>query len=184
MGLSSLALTKWYNYKEGAQKVISKEQIASYEQMGIAALLPGMQFMVERMQKELDAMKLQLAGLQNGRDQVTPLGQFLRAEDSSVRKMMQKRGRPGRSRRSSGWPDDPEERKVESARRRAVSLAKQKAKQKEKELPAQNKDSPKHEAWVKKLRASQRRYWNNLTATEKKNRIAKLTAARRKQKAA
>lgn len=39
---------------------------ATYTQMGMAALLPGMQHMIELMQSHLDELRAQLAALQNG----------------------------------------------------------------------------------------------------------------------
>jgi hypothetical protein len=72
-----------------------------YEQMGIAALLPGMTYAIEVMQKQVDEMRAQLTGSINGDDPVK-----------------RKVGRPaGAAGNRAGWSDDPEERKVEAQRR-------------------------------------------------------------------
>jgi hypothetical protein len=78
--------------------------------MGIAALLPGMQYMIERMQGQLDEMRAHLSNLQNGHAAQTVK-------------------RPCKANRTSGWPTDPEERKAEGARRMAVRMGKAKPKQ-------------------------------------------------------
>jgi hypothetical protein len=78
--------------------------------MGIAALLPGMQFMLDRMQAELDAMRDHLAVLQQG-------------ESTDSSRKNPKRVAGGRS----GWSSDPEERSREMRRRRALSKRKKQA---------------------------------------------------------
>jgi hypothetical protein len=84
-------------------------ETTDYAQMGIAALLPGMQYMIERMQSQLDEMRAHLSNLQNGHAAQTVK-------------------RPRKANRTSGWPTDPEERKAEGARRMAVRMGKAKPK--------------------------------------------------------
>jgi hypothetical protein len=76
-------------------------ETTSYAQMGMAALLPGMQHMLELMQAQLDDFRRQLQGLQNP---------------------VRKRGRPRKQAAEPskfGWSDDPEERSREMRRRMA-----------------------------------------------------------------
>ena len=76
--------------------------ISKYEQMGLAALLPGMQHMIDCMQAELDRMRSELASMQNG-------------AEPAKRKYTPRA--PALAKTASGWPTDPEERKREMARR-------------------------------------------------------------------
>lgn len=75
-----------------------------YAAMGVAALLPGMQYMVEIMQTKLDEMRTLLAHAQNGATRT-------RAKKSAGAQ--------------SGWAGmTPEERSIEMKRRQAVARAK------------------------------------------------------------
>ena len=131
-----------------------------YMQMGIAALIPGMQRMIELMQQELDRMRAKLAAAQSG-------------EPTPVTVELKTLGRPkGRKSKSNkgGWPADPLDRAKEQARRKGVAEAKREA--------AEQEDSPKkrkarkpgnthprdanhkgHKAWLAKLRKSQKLAW-------------------------
>jgi len=85
----------------------------TYAQMGMAALLPGMQHMIELMQAEFDELKQYLAGLQNSEP-----------------------GKVGKPAGKSGWPDDPAERSAEMKRRMAVAKGLAKAKQPKPQQPS------------------------------------------------
>lgn len=125
----------------------------AYARIGLAAMLPGMQHMIELMQAELDRMRRMLTGLQ---------------ETPAKKKM----GRPRKVKSSepevfrSGWPADPEERKLEMRRRVAKRGQKAKA-----------------EAKSAKLSKLARERWNNMSAREKKAKLKKMTAARYGKKA-
>jgi hypothetical protein len=86
-----------------------KSETPTYAEMGIAALLPGMQHMLTLMQGQLDEMRATLANLQNGGARKKKLGRP-----------------PGTNAKSSasGWPADPEERSREMKRRMAVAAEK------------------------------------------------------------
>jgi hypothetical protein len=81
--------------------------MTTYQQIGIAAMLPGMQHMITLMQAELDSLRAQLGEIQEPAGAGRPAGS---------------KAAPGRS----GWPDDPEERSAEMKRRKAVAEAKKK----------------------------------------------------------
>jgi hypothetical protein len=132
----------------------SKNENATYAQMGVAALLPGMQFMIDRMQAELDTMRTLLTGLQE--------------DGGSV-----KRGRPAKSRvNHMGWPADPEERKAEMRRRMKVRAAK-------KATHPRDPNHPEHEQWVAKMSAATKKRWGKLSVRAKKERLARMQAGRK-----
>lgn len=80
------------------------DELRSYAQMGMAAMLPGMEYALELMQRQINEMRAGLAHLQD-------LDKYAR-------------NAPKPKRRSSGWPDDPEERKKEMQRRQRVARKK------------------------------------------------------------
>ena len=86
---------------------------ATYEQMGIAALLPGMQHALEIIQGQIDHMRARLAELQGGEAAPRKVGRPKKTVNSPAAK--------------SGWPDDPEERSREMKRRQAVAREKRAA---------------------------------------------------------
>jgi hypothetical protein len=79
---------------------------ASYEMMGIAATIPGLQHAAQVIQDELDSLRARLAALQAG-------------EENPQRRRGRPRGTATDGEIRSGWPADPEERKREMARRMA-----------------------------------------------------------------
>jgi hypothetical protein len=120
-----------------------------YAQMGLAAMLPGMVHMLEMMQTEVDNMRTQLAALQ---------GQAAMGSQPKRRT-----GRPrGISKGLSGWPADPEERKLEMQRR----MAKWKVKQ------------PQKESALSKQR---KRAWAALSPAKRKARLAAMQAGKKTQ---
>jgi hypothetical protein len=116
----------------------------TYEAMGIAATIPGLQRAAEILQQELNALREQLAALQNGaappkRKQERPLRQ-------------DRAPHPGPAQGKGGWSDDPAERSQEMARRVRVIKLK--------------------EEWLKK--AANRRKWERASHTERKEIVAGL----------
>ena len=93
-----------------------KTGITKYEKAGMAALLPGLQFIVEQIQAQIDELRVAIAGAE-------------RADiPESIVPIKPKRGRgrpPGSKNRTTryGWSTDPEERKVEMARRMTLAKA-------------------------------------------------------------
>lgn len=96
---------------------------STYAQMGMAALIPGMQYMIDQMQAQLDELRTRLAAMQEG-------------NAASLKPLNQKRrGRPPKDekfeRRSKAaaavWAKmTPEQRSAEMKRRQAKGAAKQK----------------------------------------------------------
>lgn len=124
-----------------------------YATMGVAALLPGMQYMCEIMQAKLDEMRAMLAHAQgNG---AAP-----------------KRGRPPKSespRGGASWGGlTPEERSTEMKRRQRVGA------QKRAEAEAEAARASKKAM----LSAARKRQWDSLSKAQQKARTAKMTAGR------
>lgn len=126
----------------------------TYAQMGMAALLPGMQHMLELMQAHLDDFKQQLAELQEPGHRPV--------------------GRPPGSTRAAGargaWAGmTAEERNVEMKRRRDVARGLAKGK------PRRNpvKDSA--------LSLERKQQWAALSPKERKRRLAAMRAGKEKQ---
>lgn len=85
-----------------------------FAQMGIAALLPGVQYVIDQMQTLLDSMKEGLSALQNGTVQPRP-----RRQPAVERKPGEKGWNKG------GWASlSPAERKLEGRRRLKVGRMK------------------------------------------------------------
>jgi hypothetical protein len=140
-----------------------------FAQMGIAALLPGMRYLIELMQKAYDERRDLLGVLQEGIETVAPTKPKLGRPPGSVNK-------PGT--KSSGWPDDPEERKTEMLRRMAVRKQNAGAVS---SSPA-HKDHPDHERWVENIRKAQKQAWKKKTPAQKKAWQEAMLAGRAKGK--
>ena len=133
----------------------SAEQ-SKYMQMGMAALLPGLQLAIETMQKHLDEMRADLARMQNGD--------------------RPKRGRPAKTvrevidgRNRYGWPADPEERKAEMKRRLAARGRK---------LQPKDPGHPDHERWRANLSKARKKAWAAMTPRQQKERLRKMAAGK------
>jgi len=101
------------------------EALASFEVMGMASLIPGMQYMLERMQAELDDLKERLLGMQNGVSQTeTPKrrGRPPKVQQEAMLTAGEKIAAAVRQR----WADaTPEERKAHGAMMAQARMAKQ-----------------------------------------------------------
>ena len=139
-----------------------------YAQMGMAALIPGMQFVLDRMQQELDALRAQLASAQNVGLSPKRLGRL-----------------PGK-RSKSAWTNtnmSAEDRSIEMKRRQAVARAKREGKVAEPEVDVQrlhprDPRSPRREGWLKKLRKGRKKAWDQMSPRAQKTRIAKMQAGK------
>jgi hypothetical protein len=135
---------------------------------GVAALLPGMTYMLTMMQKQVDAMKAILEDAPAPEEQQT-------VRDVLGEPILQTAARP----RPSGWPADPKARKAEAARRRAVRLERAgkvvpvKAPGHPREL-----NHPGHAKWLVTMRTANKANWDRMTKAQRKARIAKALAGR------
>lgn len=142
------------------------EQLNRYASMGMAAMLPGMQYAVELMQRNLDDMRAQLAAMQNGDGDRELAGMFakpkrLTPEGAAAISAAQKarwaedgrsapltRERVASYQRGYWASMTPEERAAEMKRR----MAKRRAKLNGGASPnhPQNVNHPRHAEWLAK----------------------------------
>jgi hypothetical protein len=135
-------------------------EVNRYAQMGMAALLPGMQHMVDLMQRQLDEMRQQLAVLQ----------------EEPLPKARGKRISAGKS----GWGGmSAAERSAEMQRRIVVRKRNQAAK-----LNPRHKDHPDHAQWVANLAKAGRARWAKKTKAEKEAWKAAMAAGKVKARKA
>src|SRR5262245_59022170 len=111
-------------HERRTREMFLTDELTHYATMGRAALIPGMVEALKIMQDALDKMRTELAAMQgceamggqqrphrrNGRLPKT-LEAFAALEEGATEKPRQNR--------TSGWSDDPEERKAEMQRRMA-----------------------------------------------------------------
>ena len=129
-------------------------ELNRYAASGMAAYLPGMQYMIELMQHELDEFRNRLALLQEMKEPVEG----------------RKRGRPKGSGGSYGWEGmTPEERSAEMKRRMQVHKRK---------LLVTHPDHPDHAKWVAKMARLHRAVWAKKTKAEKEAWKAKMAAGK------
>jgi hypothetical protein len=114
--------------------------------MGIAATIPGLQHAAQVILQELDSLRARLAALQAG-------------EETPHRRRGRPRGTATDGNIRSGWPADPEERKLEMARR----MAKRKRKQ-----------------FRTTMQKAARNVWAKMTPEQRNARLAAMKAGRKK----
>jgi hypothetical protein len=123
-----------------------------YAVSGMAAFLPGMQYMVELMQRQLDEFRQELA--------------LFQALDD-------KRAAPKKAAKGAWAGMTAKERSAEMKRRLAARAAKKTAK-----LHPRDSRHPGHDAWREKMRVAQKKRWNSLTEPQKKQQMRKMAKAR------
>lgn len=133
----------------------SGDELRVYAMSGMAAFLPGMQYMMELMQRQFDELRGQLALMQTGTKEKSHSN-------------------------GHGWGDmSAEERSTEMKRRRAVSKHKQAAAR-----HPRDKDHPDHAKWVAKLAKGRKAAWDRKPKAEKEAWKTAMKAAKAKQLAA
>lgn len=129
-----------------------------YEQMGIAALLPGMTYAIELVQKQLDEMRGQLEVIMSG--------------GGTARKVGRPKGSTSASR--NGWAGmTPEERSAEMRRRQMVAVGKAEPRAKKRGTTKEGK-----------IGSYQKQLWASYTPAQRKKRIAAARAGFMAAKAA
>jgi hypothetical protein len=124
-----------------------------YAVSGMAAFLPGMQYMVELMQRQLDEFRQELA--------------LFQALDD-------KRTAPKKAAKGAWAGMTAKERSAEMKRRFAARAAKKKTAK----LHPRDSRHPGHDAWRETLSAAQKKRWNSLTDSQKKQQMRKMAKAR------
>ena len=133
-----------------------------YAAMGMAAMLPGLQYALELMQHQLDDFRAELARLQGGE---APRAKIGRPKGSA-------------NKAKSGWENmTAEERSAEMKRRQAVAKA-------NKATHPRDPNHPGHDEWVANLRKIQLKHWNKQSPAQKEARIAAMEAGKKKARQA
>jgi len=140
-------------------------EISNYERMGIAAMLPGMVHAVEIMQTQINAMRERLALLESGapRRGGRPRTRPAQADDTDAR---------GVPLKSDYWRSMTPEQRSAEMRRRFAKRASSKA------THPRDPEHPDHEAWARKTKRSNRKFWDSLSPRQRKQKIAAMAAAR------
>lgn len=148
-----------------------------FEQAGIAALIPGYTDAINYMQAKRGELLARLAELQNGGAAARPkLGRPPKMEISPE-------GMEARKRAAAGyWAKMSRAEKTAEMQRRALKAGRKLRKVAEvdvEKLHPRDARSPRHAAYVAKLRKGQRKFWDNLTPEERDKRVGQMVKNRR-----
>lgn len=147
-----------------------------FESMGRAAMLPGMTYMLELMQAQIDELRAEMNELHT----IAPHGGE-RIGAGRPKKIAAALGeqisvRSGKPITHPYWSKlTPEQRSAEMTKRQAAALAK-----KAKANHPRHPDHPKHAEWVEKMRAVNKAKWAGMSPKERKARQAVMQTAREK----
>lgn len=147
------------------------EETPNYTQMGIAALIPGAQYVLAKIEGELDKLRAMLAAAQaNGA--------------GSARDYIEAEAPRKPDGRGSSWQGMTREERKAEGRRRAQKARENKA-AKEANAPRHPSDPrhPAHEKWIANLRASQKKYWASKSKAARKAQIKKMHEGKAAKKA-
>lgn len=152
-------------------KRIDDTKANMYAQMGMAALLPGFQYALELMQRQLDEFRATLAALQNGAAPAKRGPGRLRNAPLPVAGSGQLTAR-GTPLKKGYWAQfTPEERVAEMRRRREVQMA-------NKAVHPRDPRHPGHAEWLRTVGKAAKKSWAKLTPAQKRDRLAKMAAGR------
>ena len=148
----------------------------NYEQMGIAAMIPGMQHMIDLMQRELDAMRAQLAQAQNGGSALDAVRKYKRGMPLWVEEEFARK-----SKATGGWwaKLTPEERSAEMKRRYASRKDRPPTGRRRKD-PTGIPSGPGGDHYGK-VSTGQASYWAKMTKEERKAEMQRRTEVRNKK---
>jgi hypothetical protein len=145
---------------------------------GLRSQLPGLDRAIKTLEEDRARLTLMIAAIE-GREHVN------RIEPEAQPEPVRRRGRPPNNIRPAaellvaptvramrhGWPEDPEERRVEALRRQAVRAERRAAKEAE----------ARAEALREVKAAAGRKRWENMPKAQRKAHLAKMAAGRKKQ---
>lgn len=126
-----------------------------YTQMGMAALLPGMQYALDQMQKIVDDFREQLATLQNGGGKKT-----IRIKDEK---------------KSAYWANMTAEERSQEVKRRMTMRTK---------LHPRDPAHPNHQAWLTRVTRANRKRWNSMTPEQRQAQMSAAGRGRERAKGA
>ena len=134
----------------------------TFAQLGMAALLPGMQHMLTLMQEELDRMRVYLAA-------------GARIEAAPGLAITEITGRPA----LTYWTRSLEPPQPAVPKRRGRLPAQRiEAEAPPVKLHPRDPRHPEHEAWLQTMKTSQQKVWERMTPAQRKKRVNKMLAAR------
>lgn len=138
-----------------------------FSEWGIASVLPGAKYILERMQEELNYLQQVLAAHQENRQ-----------EGGEPKR----RGRPPGSKnpfvkKAGSWAGMTKEERSQEMKRRQMVAQLRRGGQPVKMHPRDPRH-PGHAEWVEKMRKSNKKAWANLSATQRKQRIARMVMGR------
>jgi len=143
-------------------------------QMGLAALLPGMRYMIEYMTKAYEEQRDRLARLQGGNG-LTKYGKKLGRPLGTETSDKKKEGR------GSSWGNmTKEQRSVEMKRRRQLGDANKLRKAQAAATHPRDPNHPKHQQWIDNLSKAQQASWGSLSEGQKKAKLNHMNKARKK----
>lgn len=146
----------------------------NYEEMAVVAVLNNLTHLSQIMQREIDDARALLERA-NGAEPSAALKHGRPRLAASVRALVAEAEAKGRG---SSWQGmSAEERSAEMARRRAVGAARQAAAADVDRLHPRDPRSPRHEAWITKLRKIQKKRWTAMTPKMQKAQLAKMHGA-------
>jgi hypothetical protein len=135
-------------------------ELRRWAEIGMKVCLPGMEYLYERIGKELDEFKTLLN-----------LMQELKGKQAPVKSLRHSVGA------KSGWSKmTAEERKIEMRRRMEISRRNKAAK-----LGPRDKTHPDHAQWAAKISRIRKRAWSKLTPSQKKARLTKMAEGKKKE---
>ncbi len=125
--------------------------------------------MIELMQKAFDEKRDLLTALQQGVEQI-----------ANGAEKQTRIGRPpgSKNKRTSGWPDDPEERRAEMRRRQKVAAANRGGDK----LHPRDPQHPNHAKWLADIRKTSKKAWSQLSPAKRKARLVAMAAGRARAK--
>lgn len=132
-------------------------EIKDFARRGFDATVNSLQMAIDILQRELDATRHRMGGLQ---DEPAKRG----------------RGRPPGAAARNGWSADPAERKRDMARRQAKRKAKRQAKQ---HLHPRDPEHPDHARWLANVTRAARKRWRAMSPAQKQARQAAMQSGRK-----
>src|SRR5262245_53319583 len=152
--------------------------------LGIAAMIPGMQLMLDLMQQQLDEYRHELDQVQqNGQpNRFAKAGKArwagMTAAERSAEGHRMRNKQPKNPTMTSYWAQmTPAERSQEVKRRMAMRKPVVK-------LHPRDAAHPEHKKWIAKMRKVNTENWARLTPAERKRRTEAMVAGREKKKSA
>jgi len=173
-----------FNLLEGEEALRTREsETTTFTESEYEALMEGLEEGIKFHQRRIDAFQRQIDALKALSPNAQPI--VVREILPVVREATERRRRRGIPNLRTGWPDDPEERKKEMARRVAKRKPKPTPVVKVSKLAPtdmRHPDNPGYQKWRRKIKRARRQAWAHMTAREQKKQLAAMVAGRGSKK--